>query len=64
MLPDPVPRSWAELQKKAQRAKNTAELIPIIDEMNKMLDEETSKYAKVEPKSEVVQGETRKRFSY
>jgi hypothetical protein len=39
----PPPRGWAMLQKRAQRAKNAAELIPIIDEMNRLLDRETKR---------------------
>jgi len=38
MLPDPPP-GWAELQKKARRARDPKKLTAIIDEMNKLLSE-------------------------
>jgi hypothetical protein len=58
---EPIPPGWMELQERAQRAKSSAELVPIIDEMNKLLDEYEAEHGNYGEESYATPRATRKR---
>jgi hypothetical protein len=57
MLSHPIPRGWIKLQERAQSTKNPEELVRIIAEMNKVLDENEAKHAKAERKSRTTKSD-------
>jgi hypothetical protein len=61
LLFHPPPPGWLILHQCAQRAKSPAELIPIIDEMNKLLRDYEARHSSYEERSYATQKITRKR---